>query len=191
MAAKKKNVRKASKKKASRSRSRSRSAPRRASAAQARRPDVLALLREDHERVQGLFDRFENTRGNDRKSKLAEQVCMELQIHACVEEELFYPAVREATGDEDLVNEATVEHQSAKDLIAKIQAMSADDEMFDATVKVLGEYVKHHVKEEQNEMFPKARKSGIDLKELGERVRDRKEALMSGSPLGKLRRMLM
>jgi hemerythrin superfamily protein len=143
--------------------------------------DALALLRADHQRVQEMFDQFEKTRSEDRKASLAEQICQELTIHAQIEEEIFYPAAREAIKEEDLIDEATVEHQSAKDLIAQIEGSGPGSEMFEAKVKVLGEYVKHHVKEEQNELFPQVRKAKLDLKELGERLQQRKMELMEGS----------
>jgi hemerythrin superfamily protein len=146
--------------------------------------DALALLRADHQTVQEMFDKFEKTRGEDRKSALAEQICNELTIHAQIEEEIFYPAARDAIRDEDLIHEATVEHQSAKDLIAQIESSSSSDELFDARVKVLGEYVKHHVREEQNELFPQVRKTKLDLKALGERLMARKEQLMAGGGRG-------
>jgi hemerythrin superfamily protein len=142
--------------------------------------DAIALLRTDHQLVQELFDKFEKTRAADRKSALAEQICNELTVHAQIEEEIFYPAARDAIRDEDLIHEATVEHQSAKDLIAQIEASDPSDELFDAKVKVLGEYIKHHVKEEQNELFPQVRKTKLDLKELGERLMARKEQLQAG-----------
>ena len=146
--------------------------------------DALALLRADHQRVQQMFDQFEKTRSEDRKATLAEQICQELTIHAQIEEEIFYPAAREAIKDEDLIDEATVEHQSAKDLIAQIEGGGPGSEMFDAKVKVLGEYIKHHVKEEQNELFPQVRKTKLDLKELGQRLQQRKMELMEGSAAG-------
>ena len=142
--------------------------------------DALALLRADHQVVQELFDKFEKTRAEDRKGAIAEEICNELTIHAQIEEEIFYPAVREAIREEDLIDEATVEHQSAKDLIAQIQGSKPGDELFDAKVKVLGEYIRHHVKEEQNEMFPQVRKTKLDLRELGERLQMRKDELMQG-----------
>jgi hypothetical protein len=147
------------------------------------------MLREDHTRVQAMFDRFENLTGKERKEKLVEQICRELQVHARIEEELFYPAVREAIDDEDLMDEAAVEHASAKDLIGQLESMSSDDELYDAKVTVLGEYIKHHVKEEQGEMFPKARKSGLDLQELGERMKERKQELLDGGAMGVVRRL--
>jgi hemerythrin superfamily protein len=142
--------------------------------------DAIALLRADHQLVQELFDKFEKARGEDRKSALAERICSELTVHAQIEEEIFYPAARDAIRDEDLIHEATVEHQSAKDLIAQIEASGPSDELFDAKVTVLGEYIKHHVKEEQNELFPQVRKTKLDLKALGERLMARKEELQAG-----------
>jgi hemerythrin superfamily protein len=153
--------------------------------------DAIALLRADHERVKEMFGRFENVRGRDRKENLVEQICLELQVHTAIEEEIFYPAVREAIDDADLMDEALVEHQSAKDLIAQLQSTSAGDDLYDARVTVLGEYVLHHVKEEQGEMFPKARKAGLDLRALGERMQERKAQLMSESPIGTLRRLAL
>jgi hemerythrin superfamily protein len=171
MAARKKSSRKQS----SRKSSRKSAAPR----------DALALLRADHQLVQALFDKFEKTRAEERKSALAEQICNELTVHAQIEEEIFYPAAREAIRDEDLIHEATVEHQSAKDLIAQIEGSDTSDELFDAKVKVLGEYIKHHVREEQNELFPQVRKTKLDLKELGERLMMRKQELMAEGPARK------
>jgi hemerythrin-like domain-containing protein len=143
--------------------------------------DALALLRADHQRVQEMFDQFEKTRSEDRKGTLAQQICQELTVHAQIEEEIFYPAAREAIKEEDLIDEATVEHQSAKDLIAQIESGGPSGELFEAKVKVLGEYIKHHVKEEQNELFPQVRKTKLDLKELGQRLQERKMELMEAS----------
>ena len=157
-----------------------RQASKRKSRRSAAPPDAIALLRADHQLVRELFDKFEKTRQDDRKSALAEQICSELTVHAQIEEEIFYPAAREAIRDESLIHEATVEHQGAKDLIAQIEASDPSDELFDAKVTVLGEYVKHHVKEEQNELFPQVRKTKLDLKELGERLMARKVELQAG-----------
>ena len=157
------------------------SARKTASSRGSRQPaDAIALLKADHTKVQGLFDQFEKTRSEDRKSSLAEQICQELTVHAQIEEEIFYPAAREVLRDQDLLDEATVEHQGAKDLIAQIEASSAGAQLFDAKVTVLGEYIKHHVKEEQNELFPKVRKTKLDLKMLGEQLQARKTELMEG-----------
>ncbi|SCY55019.1 hemerythrin domain-containing protein [Nitrosospira sp. Nsp13] len=143
--------------------------------------NAIKLLTEDHNKVKKLFKEFEKlSKKNDEEGKeeLATQICKELTVHAQLEEEIFYPAVREAIDDDELMNEAMVEHTSAKDLIAQIQSMAASDPMYDAVVTVLGEYINHHVEEEQNEMFPKVQKSNMDLEELGLEMAERKEALV-------------
>mgnify|MGYP005806694363 CR=1 FL=1 len=149
------------------------------SAAPRRAANAITLLKSDHTAVQELFDKYEKTRSSDRKAALAEQICNELRVHAQIEEEIFYPAAREALRDQDLLDEAQVEHASAKELIAQIESGRPGEDLFDAKVKVLGEYVKHHVKEEQNELFPKVRKTKLDLQELGEKLQARKDALMA------------
>ena len=181
MAARKKSTaRKSSGSSKSKSSASKKSASKKKSSSSRQPSDALALLRQDHTKVQGLFDQFEKTRSEDRKSALAQEICQELTVHAQIEEEIFYPAAREALREEDLIDEATVEHQSAKDLIAQIEGSSAGSELFDAKVKVLGEYIKHHVKEEQNEMFAQIRKTKLDLKALGEQMQARKMELMEG-----------
>ena len=146
-----------------------------------KREDAIALLTEDHKEVKKLFKEFEKLKedeGSDaEKEEIAEKICEALKAHATVEEEIFYPAVREATGEDDLMDEAEVEHASAKDLIAQIEASGPGDELWEAKVTVLGEYIDHHVKEEQDEMFPKARKARIDLMKLGAEIAERKLAL--------------
>ena len=142
--------------------------------------DAVALLKQDHRIVESLFSDFEDADEGDQAS-IAERVCQLLTLHAQIEEEIVYPAAKQALEDEkdaDLVNEALVEHGSAKELIGKIEGMTPDDESFKATVTVLGEYIKHHVKEEENELFPKLKKTDLDLKELGARLAERKHALM-------------
>jgi hemerythrin superfamily protein len=139
--------------------------------------DAIQLLRADHRKVQGLFDQFEKARGDDKKAELAQEICAELKVHAQIEEEIFYPAARKALKKQDLIDEATVEHASAKDLIAQIEQARTGDELFDAKVTVLGEYIKHHVKEEQNELFPQVKKTKLDLKALGRELAERKDAL--------------
>ncbi len=141
--------------------------------------EATAMLRADHKLVNELFEEFESARSGTKKRALAEQICRELTIHAEIEEEIFYPAVKQALKDKELIPEATVEHSTMKDLIAQIQEVDADDEMWEARVKVLGEYVKHHVKEEQNEIFPKARESKLDMAELGAMMKQRKEELQN------------
>jgi len=141
--------------------------------------DALALLRADHDAVLELFDKFEAASREDQKQKLAEQICSELTIHTTIEEEIFYPEIREAQGEdaEDALDEAEVEHDGAKKLIAEIESSEAGAELFDAQLKVLGEYVKHHIKEEYRSIFPVAKKSGVDLDEMGERLQARKKEL--------------
>ena len=142
--------------------------------------DAIALLKADHTLVQGLFDQFEKARGNDRKGALAQKICQELRVHTRIEEEILYPAAREVLRDEDLLDEAEVEHAGAKDLIAQIESSRPGAELYDAKVTVLGEYIKHHVKEEHEEMFPKLKKSKLDLKEIGARLEARKTQLQKG-----------
>jgi hemerythrin superfamily protein len=148
----------------------------------AKSQDAIALLRADHKLVEELFEQYEKSRSTTKKLDLAQQICTELTIHAQIEEEVFYPQVKEALKDHELVPEAIVEHATMKDLIAQILGgdLEADPEMYDAKVKVLCEYVQHHVKEEQNELFPKVKDTKIDLKELGEQLQERKEELQAG-----------
>ena len=141
--------------------------------------DAIALLKADHEAVSQLFAEYEKTRSVSNKKALVAEICTALSVHAQIEEEIFYPAVKAALKDKLLVPEATVEHASVKDLIAQIEGVEPDGEMYDAKVKVLSEYVKHHVKEEHNEMFPKAKASSLDMLELGARMAARKEDLMA------------
>ncbi|HEU5176108.1 MAG TPA: hemerythrin domain-containing protein [Burkholderiales bacterium] len=141
--------------------------------------DAIDLLKQDHERVEKAFKEFEKLDRQDAEAcrRLIGGVCEALTVHTTLEEEIFYPAVREAIDDEDLMNEAAVEHETARMLIEQLQNMGPDDPNYFATFTVLGEYVRHHIKEEQNEMFPAARKSGIDLAALGERLRARRDEL--------------
>lgn len=146
--------------------------------------DAIELLTADHKEVKTLFKQYdklvESDGGDDEKQALAEQICLMLTVHATIEEELFYPAARDALADdEDLVDEADIEHASAKELIAQIEGSSPQDDHFDARVKVLGEYIDHHVKEEEGEMFPKAKKGGLDTSALGVDLMARKEQLLS------------
>ncbi|MGZ5181672.1 MAG: hemerythrin domain-containing protein [Ramlibacter sp.] len=148
--------------------------------------DACDLLDADHRAVKKMFKEFDEltqsrARGAaQKKMDLAHQICLEVTVHAQIEEEIFYPAVRAAIKETDLLDEAEVEHQSAKDLIAQIQAMAEPDDKFEATVKVLGEYIDHHVKEERTEMFPKARAARkLDLVAMREELEARKEELMA------------
>lgn len=141
--------------------------------------DAISLLKRDHRDVEKMFDAFEEADGGETKSGLARRICRALAVHAQIEEELFYPALRHADADaEGALDEAEVEHASAKQLIADIESMESDDELFDAKVTVLGEYVRHHVKEEEGEIFKKAKSADLDLDELGARMARRKGELM-------------
>lgn len=147
-------------------------------------PDALHLLMAEHREVKAMFQRFHKLaeaggRGDERML-LASQICVALALHAQVEEEILYPAAREVlAGDEEIVDEAWVEHAGAKTLIAQLKTMTSDQPLFDARVKVLGEYIDHHVREEESQMFPKLRKSPLDLEALGEQIAQRKKQLMA------------
>lgn len=147
--------------------------------AQAAPKDAIALLKADHEAVSQLFTEYEKTRSVPKKQALVAEICTALSVHAQIEEEIFYPAVKTALKDKLLVPEATVEHAGVKDLIAQLEGIEPDGEMYDAKVKVLSEYVKHHVKEEQNEMFVKVKSSSLDMVELGARMAARKDELLA------------
>lgn len=143
-------------------------------------PDAIDLLTADHKSVKALFEKFkkltEQEGAEDEKAEVVQRICSELTIHATIEEEIFYPAVREGIDDEDLMDEADVEHASAKDLIAQLESAGPEDDHYDAKVTVLGEMIDHHVKEEEGEMFPKARKA-IDVHEIGAELAARKAEL--------------
>ena len=152
---------------------------RRTAAATKRPQDAIALLKADHREVKAMFEKYEKTEGDAEKQALATQICKALTVHAQIEEEIFYPAAYEALDEDDLLDEAEVEHASAKELIAEIEASSPSEPLYDAKVKVLGEYIDHHVQEEEGEMFPECRASDMDLKALGEQLRARKEELLA------------
>jgi hemerythrin superfamily protein len=144
--------------------------------------DAIALLKADHREVEGWFSQFEKARSEDKKLALAQKICSALRLHTRLEEELFYPPYYDKTGDKDLHHEALIEHDSAKKLIAEVEASGPDDDYYDAKMQVLSEMIKHHVKEEEQPggMFAKARKSEMDLVAIGERIRSRKHQLMNG-----------
>ena len=143
--------------------------------------DAIALLKADHRQVEQWFSQFEKTNSANKKQQLASNICAALTVHTSIEEEIFYPAFLRATGDQDMHHEAIVEHAGAKTLIAQIQKMSPSDDFFDAKVTVLSEMIKHHVKEEEQPggMFSEAKKSGMDLRGLGEQLMARKKELQS------------
>jgi hemerythrin-like domain-containing protein len=145
----------------------------------AKAADGLALLKEDHDRVEDAFKQFEKLDRHDIEAcrRLALRICDDLKVHTAMEEEVFYPALREALDDEEIVNEAAVEHETASMLIEQLENMDADDPNYHATLTVLGEYVRHHIKEEEGEMFPQARKCDLDLEALAARMRARREEL--------------
>ena len=151
--------------------------------------DAIALLKADHRTVEELFANFVAAKGDGRKKALAEQICLELTVHTKIEEDIFYPAC-EGSVEDDLLKEAYVEHDGAKVLIAEIEAGGPGDEFYDAKVKVLSEMIEHHVEEEERRvegMFSQARKAGVDLDALGERMAAEKAQLVaaykkSGTP---------
>jgi hypothetical protein len=147
--------------------------------------DAIALLKADHRQVEDWFEQFEKARSSDRKRDLARNICDALRVHTQIEEEIFYPAFYEATGEKDLHHEAIVEHDGAKKLIGEIESSGPDDDYYDARVSVLSEMIKHHVKEEEQRdgLFAKARSSGMDLAAVGENLRARKAELESAPEL--------
>jgi Hemerythrin HHE cation binding domain len=156
--------------------------------------DAIALLKADHRKVEGLFEKFDSAKSSERKMALAKEICTELMVHCTIEEEIFYPACKEAV-EEDQMNEAYVEHDGAKVMIAELLGSSPDQQFYDAKMTVLSEEIKHHVKEEEapgNGVFAQARKAGLDMDALGERMATRKEQLLeqfktSGLPAPKTR----
>ncbi len=146
--------------------------------------DALQLLMSEHREVEAMFARYRQLvdagdRGDERML-LASQICVALAVHTQVEEEILYPAARTVlTRDEDIVDEAYVEHAGAKSLVAQLKTMTSDQPLYDAKVKVLGEYIAHHVKEEETEFFPKLRRTALDLDALGRQIAARKTALMA------------
>ena len=144
------------------------------------RHNAINLLKGDHKEVKSMVEEFKKSRSDSKKADLAENICSALEVHARIEEEIFYPAAREAlrSSDEELIDEAQVEHGSVKEMIAKIKSATPGDAMWEAEVKVLGEYVNHHVREEEGEIFPKLRKTSMDMDEIGEQLQQRKSELM-------------
>ena len=146
--------------------------------------NALELLKHDHDEVDAMFKQFEEIKDNGddaEKEQLVAQICDALTIHAQIEEAIFYPAARRALQEkgQDLLDEAAVEHQTLKDIVGRLEMAPTSDPLYDAGVKVLSEYVKHHVKEEENELFPKVRQANLDLQAIGQQLADRKEELES------------
>ena len=144
---------------------------------------AVEILKEQHDKVKKAFKQFEKLDREDTEAQqqLVQATCEDLKLHTTLEEELFYPAAREAIDDEDILNEAQVEHETAKMLIEQLENMGADDPNFHATFAVLGEYVLHHVKEEEGEMFAQVKKADLDLEELGARMRQRMQELVGAT----------
>jgi hemerythrin superfamily protein len=151
--------------------------------ARGRRPDAIALLKADHRQVETWFAQFENSMNQQQKEQLATNICDALTVHTIIEEEIFYPAFLETTGDRDrdIHHEAVVEHAGAKRLIEEIRGMASDDDYFDAKVNVLSEMIKHHVKAEEKAggMFSEAKRSEMDMQALGQQLLSRKQELQS------------
>ena len=150
--------------------------------AAASQPDALEFLKSQHREVEDLFKQFEKLGDegpSEEKEPIVRMACEKLTVHASIEEEIFYPAARQIDDVESLLNEAEVEHNTAKDLIATLDSMDASDPMFSATFTVLSEYIKHHVKEEEGELFPKVKKSDLDLDALGQELAAQADELMS------------
>jgi hemerythrin superfamily protein len=149
------------------------------------RTDAIALLTADHKRVKKMFKTFDKMKEDGAaadKQALAQQICDELTLHTELEEQIFYPATRSTLDADDMLDEAEVEHASAKDLIAQIKAGDPSDPKWAAKVTVLGEYVDHHVEEEENEMFPKCRKAKMDLESLGKEIAAMKQSRQEAQP---------
>jgi hypothetical protein len=139
---------------------------------------AIDLLEEDHRQVEDMFEKYEDLEDTDEKQQLAVMICIALKVHAQIEEEIFYPAARDAIEKAELIDEAIVEHASAKQLIAEIEDMEPGDKLYNAKVKVLGEQVLHHVEEEESELFPGVESSELDLDALGKKMAERKAALL-------------
>ena len=141
-------------------------------------PNATQLIRRDHKKVDGLFTKFEQAKKPDAKQRICQQAIQELEVHAKLEEEIFYPAVKKHLGEEEMLQEAKEEHQEAKSIMAELKKMNADDEQFEEKFSELVEGVKHHVEEEEGEMLPKVEDSDMDLADIGEQMAERKEELL-------------
>lgn len=141
--------------------------------------DAIEMLEQDHRKVEALFAEFEDSDDKREQRRIARQICAELDVHARLEEQLFYPEAKQEVKDvKSDINEGIVEHQAVKRLVLEISRMSAGDEFFEPKVTVLKEFVEHHVKEEENEIFPRLREEGLDVQDLGRRMAQRKPRLL-------------
>jgi hemerythrin superfamily protein len=165
---------------AERKSSRSQGASRNKERQQASR-NAFDVLEEDHREVEEWFDEYDELKDSDedRRAELAEKICLALKVHAQIEEEIFYPRAREAAKDDDLIDEAIVEHATVKNMIAEIEEMDVGEELYDAKIRVLGEMVKRHIREEEEELFPELQSAKMDLDAVGKELAERKEELMS------------
>lgn len=170
----------------SRSSTQARSARGKRAKAGGRKPaGVLAMLQDDHRRVKSLFQKLERAKSDsEQRSQLAEQACRELRIHAALEEELFYPAIRDQIRDEELVDQAEVEHQSARQLIEQLEQLDPQDPRHAATCRVLAEYVQHHVQEEEKQIFPQVKRAKMDLDAMAEQMQTRRQELLGSAGMG-------
>jgi hemerythrin superfamily protein len=141
--------------------------------------DAIEMLAADHKEVQKLFKKFEKAKDDNEKRELVTATCNDLTVHSQIEEEIFYPAAREAIEAENIMDEAEVEHTIAKQLVEELKSLEPGDPLYDAKFTVLGEYIKHHIEEEEKQMFPKAKKAKLDLESLGNEMAERKQALLS------------
>jgi hemerythrin superfamily protein len=142
-------------------------------------PDAIALLKADHRAVEKLFGQFEKARDDDRRKALADRICLELRVHMQIEEEIFYPVSREYLKNDDIVDEAVVEHAAARDLMGEIEATRPGEDLYDAKMTVLEEQIEHHVEEEEEDYFPKVKKTDMDLKAVGTCMAALKKQLMA------------
>jgi hemerythrin superfamily protein len=143
-------------------------------------PNATQMIRQDHKKVEGLFKKFQQTKGAQAKRRLAETAMTELEVHAALEEEIFYPAVKKEVDDGSMVQEAIEEHQTVKQLISELKGMDEVDEEFESQFSQLVENVQHHVEEEENEMLPKVEESELDLNSLGQQMSQRKQEMQNG-----------
>ncbi|HLZ76710.1 hemerythrin domain-containing protein [Phenylobacterium sp.] len=149
-------------------------------------PDAVALLKADHRAVEKLFSQFEKAKNDERRKALADRICLELRVHMQIEEQIFYPVSREYLKNEDIVDEAVVEHAAARDLMDEIEAMRPGEELYDAKMTVLEEQIEHHVEEEEEDYFPKVKKTDMDLKAVGTRMAALKEQLLAKIDAGQI-----
>jgi len=154
--------------------------PNRKKETQAASPSAIDLLEQDHREVEEWFDEYDELKDDDdRKAELAQKICLALKVHAQIEEEIFYPQARATTKDNGLIDEAVVEHGTVKNLIGEIESMKVGEDLYDAKIRVLGEMVKQHIKEEEEELFPELQSTKMDLDAVGKELGERKEELMA------------